>query len=187
MQAEDEELFDKKVKYNEQKYFETKSKNFIYKHCLIKSSDNIEIFDHSILMERIILRADLAKIYLGRYTILSESIIIKPPMKKQNNQMKFVSVEIGNYVFVDKNTIIQAMKIGNYAKIGKDCIIGPRVTIGECAIILDGSIVTADSVIAPFSVYGGKPALYMGELPESAFIIHKEACISYFNNFVKEK
>lgn len=81
-------------------------------------------------MERIILRADLAKIYLGRYTILSENVIIKPPMKKQNNQMKFVPVEIGNYCYVDKNTIIQAMKIGNYAKIGKDCTIGPRVTIG---------------------------------------------------------
>lgn len=44
--------------------------------------------------------------------------------------MKFVNVQIGNYVFVDKNTIIQAMKIGNYVKIGKDCIIGQRVVIG---------------------------------------------------------
>ena len=108
------------------------------------------------------MRADLAKIYLGRYTILNENVIIKPPMKKQNTQMKFVSVEIGNYVYIDKNAIIQAMKIGNFAKIGKDCIIGPRVTIGECSIIMDGSIITADSVIAPYSVYGGKPALYMG-------------------------
>lgn len=65
------------------------------------------------------------------------------------------------------------MKIGNYAKIGKDCIIGSRVIIGEASIILDGSIVTADTNIAPFSVYGGKPALYMGELPESAPIVHK--------------
>ena len=54
------------------------------------------------------------------------------------------------------------MKVGNYAKIGKDCILGPRVVVGESSIILDGSIVTADTNIAPFSVYGGKPALYMG-------------------------
>ena len=113
-------------------------------------------------MERLILRADLNKIFIGRYVTLSENVIVKPPMKKQNNQMKFVPVEIGNYVFIDKNTIIQAMKIGNYAKIGKDCILGPRVVVGESSIILDGSIVTADTNIAPFSVYGGKPALYMG-------------------------
>lgn len=79
------------------------------------------------------------------------------------------------------------MKVGSYVKIGKDCIIGQRVIIGECSIILDGSIVTADTQIAPFSVYGGKPALYMGELPESASIVQKDLCVSYFNNFVKEE
>ena len=182
----DDELFEKKVKYSDQKYHETRSKNLICKHCLIKNSDHIEIFDHVILMDRLILRADLGKIYIGRYVTLSENVIVKPPMKKQNNQMKFVPVEIGNYVFVDKNTIIQAMKVGNYSKIGKDCIISQRVVIGECAVILDGSIVTPDTQIAPYSVYGGKPALYMGELPESASIVQKDACLTYFNNFVKE-
>lgn len=113
-------------------------------------------------MERLILRADLSKIYIGRFVTLSDNVIVKPPMKKQNNQMKFVPVEIGNYVFVDKNTILQAMKVGNYVRIGKDCVIGQRVVIGECSVILDGSIVTPDTQIAPFSVYGGKPALYMG-------------------------
>lgn len=43
-------------------------------------------------MERLILRADLNKIYIGRYVTLSENVIVKPPMKKQNNQMKFVPV-----------------------------------------------------------------------------------------------
>lgn len=81
-------------------------------------------------MDRLILRADLSKIFIGRFVTLSENVIVKPPIKRQNNQMKFVNVEIGNYVFVDKNTIIQAMKVGNYVKIGKDCIIGQRVTIG---------------------------------------------------------
>lgn len=89
-------------------------------------------------------------------------------------------------MFVDKNTIIQAMKIGNYSKIGKDCVIGQRVVIGECSVILDGSIVTADTQIAPYSVYGGKPATYMGELPESVPIVQKDACISFFNNFCRE-
>lgn len=77
------------------------------------------------------------------------------------------------------------MKIGSYVKIGKDCVIGQRVVIGECSVILDGSIVTADTQIAPYSVYGGKPALYMGELPESTPIVQKEVCINFFNNFVK--
>jgi len=72
---------------------------------------------------------------------------------------------IGNYVFVDKGTIIEAMAIGSYSKIGRDCILGQRVVVGDNAVILDNSIVCPDTYIAPFSVYGGKPAIYMGELP----------------------
>ena len=67
-------------------------------------------------------------------------------------------------MFVDKGTIIQGIKIGSYVKIGKDCIIGPRVVIGDCCIILDGSIIPGDAQLASSSVYGGKPALYMGEI-----------------------
>ena len=99
--------------------------------------------------------------------------------------MKFVPVEIGNHVFIDKNTIVQAMKIGSNVKIGRDCVIGQRVIIAENCIILDGSIIPPDTNISSFSVYGGKPALYVGELPESASIVQKDALVSYFNNFVK--
>jgi dynactin-5 len=116
------------------------------------------------LQQKIILRADLAKIFIGRYVILNEGVIIKPPFKKQHNQIKHTPVEIGSHVFVDKGTIIQATKIGSCVKIGKDCIIGPRVQIGDCCIVLDGSIVPADAQLASSSVYGGKPAMYMGEI-----------------------
>lgn len=68
---EDDDIFQKKVFYFEKDYFKTKSKNLISKKCLIKNSANIEIYDHAILQEKIILRADLAKIFIGRYVILS--------------------------------------------------------------------------------------------------------------------
>ena len=68
-------------------------------------------------------------------------------------------------MYVEKGAIIEAMSIGNYVKIGKDCILGQRVVVGDNAIIMDNSIVNADTYIAPYSIYGGKPAVYMGELP----------------------
>lgn len=79
------------------------------------------------------------------------------------------------------------MKIGSYVKIGKDCIIGPRVVIGDCCIILDGTIVPADAQLASSSVYGGKPALYMGELTQSASIVQKTSTVNYFDNFIETK
>jgi dynactin-5 len=89
-------------------------------------------------------------------------VIIKPPTKRQNKELKYIPISIGNYVYVEKGTIIEAMSIGNFVKIGKDCILGQRVVIGDNSIVLDNSIVCPDTYIAPFSVYGGKPAIYLG-------------------------
>ena len=74
----------------------------IGKKCLIKSSNNIEICDHAILQQRIILRGDLAKVSIGKqclsigkYVVLSEMVIIKPPTKRQNKELKYVPITIG--------------------------------------------------------------------------------------------
>ena len=89
---------------------------------------------------------------------LLEGIILKPSYKKHNGKIKFVPMEIGDYVFIDKNTIVSAAKIGNFTRIGKDCIIGHRSVIAENVIIADGSIVPPDTVIPAYSMYAGKPS-----------------------------
>ena len=65
------------------------------------------------------------------------------------------------------------MSIGNLDKVVRDCILGQRVVIGDNSIVLDNSIVCPDTYIAPFSVYGGRPAIYMGELPETFPLVQK--------------
>jgi len=52
-----------------------------------------------------------------------------------------ISIWSGNYVYIDKGTIVEAMSIGNYVKIGRDCILGQRVVVGDNSIIMDNSIV----------------------------------------------
>lgn len=106
---------------------------------------------------------------IGKYVVLSEMVIIKPPTKRQNKELKYIPISIGNFflnkgnfVFVDKGTIIEAMSIGHFVKIGRECILGQRVVIGDNSIILDNSIISPDTYIAPFSVYGGRPAIYLG-------------------------
>lgn len=50
-----------------------------------------------------------------------------------------------------------------------------------------------DTVVPPFTVYGGKPgffiifiilAIYIDELPETVTHIHKEDAITFYNNFI---
>ena len=90
---------------------------------------------------------------------------------------------MGDYVFIDRGSIICALKIGNNVHIGKNCIIGHRSVLKDNCKILDNSILPPDTVVPPFTVYGGKPATYVGELPETIGILHKEMTMSYYKNF----
>jgi dynactin-5 len=76
-------------------------------------------------------------------------------------------MEIGNNVFVDKGSVICALNIGSNVHIGKNCIIGHRSKIHDNSKILDSSILAPDTVVPPYSVFGGQPAVFLGELPES--------------------
>jgi|JI6StandDraft_1071083.scaffolds.fasta_scaffold07108_6 dynactin-5 len=151
--------FENKVYYAKEAYFETRSGNLISKRCLIKGSDHIQISGKTILQEKLIIRGDLAQISLGKYVTLLEGVILKPSYKKHNGKIKFIPMEIGDYVFIEKNTIVSAAKIGSFTRIGKDCIIGHRSIIAENVIIADGSIVPPDTIVPAYSLYGGKPSI----------------------------
>ena len=54
-------------------------------------------------------------------------------------------------------------------------------------IINDDSIVPPDSVIPAYSEYGGRPALLLSELPETAQDILKERAKTCYKSFVPIK
>ena len=91
---------------------------------------------------------------------------------KQQGRLKYVKMTIGDNVYIDKECVICASKIGNNVMIGKNCVIGHRATINDNAKILDGSIVAPDTHVPSYTVYGGKPAQFIAELPESIGNIH---------------
>ena len=70
-------------------------------------------------------------------------------------------------MYIDRGTIVSASRIGHNVHIGKNCVIGHRCIIKDNCKILDNSILTTDTVVPPFTVFGGRPAVYLGELPES--------------------
>lgn len=72
------------------------------------------------------IRGDLAQIQMGQYVILREEVIIRPcyTTSKQQKGVKYVKMTIGDNVYIDKGSVIQALQIGNNVHIGKNCIIG---------------------------------------------------------------
>ena len=75
------------------------------------------------------------------------------------------------------------MRVGNNVHIGKNCVIGHRSIIKDNCKILDGSVLPPDTVVPPFTVFGGRPATFIGELPESYDKIQTELAISFYKNF----
>lgn len=74
--------------------------------------------------------------------------------------------------------------MGNYTYIGSDCIVSDRCEIGSNVKILDGSYIPCDTKIPDNSVFGGRPAKYLGELTEGNDMIMSEFCNNYYKNLI---
>ena len=110
--------------------------------------------------------------------------MLRPTQKKDKGKLVFVQLDLGNHVTIEKGSVVCAISIGNNVHIGANCIIGHRSKIHDNCKILDGSILAPDTVVPPYCVFGGQPAIYLGELPESMQIVNENLAKSFYNNFV---
>ena len=173
------------IPFDESAYHITSRKNKISKQAIVKGTDNIQIEGKAIILQNAQLRGDLAPLLMGEYVIIKEDVIIRPTFGKESmaKKLKYFKLRIGSYVYIDRGTIISASKIGSNVHIGKNCIIGHRCVIKDNCKILDNTILASDTTIPPYTVYGGKPGVFLGELPESFDKYHQEMTISYYKNF----
>lgn len=148
-------------------------------------TDNIMIEGKAIILPGAILRGDLAVVQMGEYVIVKEDVIIRPTYAKGENQkrLKYTKQKFGNCVVIERGSIVSALRVGSNVHIGKNCVIGHRCIIKDNCKILDGSILPPDTIVPPFTVFGGRPATFVGELPESYDKIQAEHAISFYKNF----
>mmetsp|Transcript_10443 Transcript_10443/g.14433 ORF Transcript_10443/g.14433 Transcript_10443/m.14433 type:complete len:182 (-) Transcript_10443:209-754(-) len=169
--------------YHAEMYLNTQKGNKISKQVLIRGTDHIMIDGKAVMQSNAILRGDLSTIRMGYYVILREDVVLRPSYSKVKGKLRYQNLKIGDYVYIDKGTIVSAQEIGSNVHIGKNCIIGHRAVLKDNCKILDNSVLAPDTVVPPFTVYGGHPATYIGELPESISIVNKDLAKNYYRNF----
>jgi len=82
---------------------------------------------------------------------------------------------------IEDDCVIVAASIGSYVHIEKNCVISRRCILKDCCFILEGSILAPDTVVPPFTVFGGTPATFQYELPESFQEVQRQRSIGFYD------
>ncbi|EUD65267.1 dynactin 5 [Plasmodium inui San Antonio 1] len=96
----------------------------------------------------------------------------------------YVTLTIGDNVYIGNECIIKAALIGSNVVIGDNCVVGERVVIKDNVVIKNNTYIPNDTIIASFAKYAGCPATYVKELPESAQTYLKDIPYRHYKNFV---
>ncbi|XP_023237393.1 dynactin subunit 5 [Centruroides vittatus] len=171
------------VYYNKQEYIETASGNKVSRNSVLCGSQNIVLNGKTIIQSESIIRGDLANIRIGRHCIISKRAVIRPPFKKFSKGVAFFPLHIGDHVFINEDTIVNAAHIGSYVYIGKNCVIGRRCVLKDCCMIADDTVLSPETVVPAFSIYSGSPGLFSGELPECTQDLMIDYTKSYYQHF----
>ncbi|TPP59132.1 Dynactin subunit 5 [Fasciola gigantica] len=159
------------VYYCKEKYIETASGNKVSRQSVLCGSQNIVL-------------NDLANIRIGRHCVISRKAVIRPPFKKFSKGVAFFPLHIGDNVFIEEDSIVNAAQIGSYVHIGKNCVIGRRCVLKDACAIMDNTVLPPETVVPPFSVFGGSPGRQIAELPECTPDLMVDLTQGFYFHFV---
>ncbi|GAW79374.1 dynactin subunit 5 [Plasmodium gonderi] len=198
--------FQKAEKFSPSDYILTASGNKVCRDSILCGMKNIHMLGKSIIKSEAMLRGDLSSLYFGKYVIIGSKTLICPcflhckgnaqsvmaqsdgnnqsMQKSKSKESSYITVTIGDNVYIGKACIIKAALIGNNVVIGNNCVVGERVVIKDNVIIKDNTYIPNDTTIASFSKYAGCPGKYIKKLPESAETYLKDISYMHYKNFI---
>lgn len=179
------------IYYPKADYIETDTGNKVSRRATIAGPQNIILGGKTIISSQAIIRGDLRRtgpghavvISIGRYCLVSEGCILRPPYKTYRGNFNYYPTKIGDYVHIGANSVVEAAIIGNYVKIGKNCVIGKFTTIKDCAEIADNTVLPPNTVVPALALFSGSPGKFGESLPESTQELFESQAKSYYNRF----
>ena len=118
-----------------------------------------------------VIRADNAKVEIGKCSNIQDNAVVHVDMKKP--------VIIGDNVTVGHAAIIHGCEIGDNTLIGMGAIVMNGAKVGKNCIIGAGALVTEDTVIPDNTVAFGQPAKPQKEIGVQAKCMNKLTAVAY--------
>ncbi|KRY47662.1 Dynactin subunit 5 [Trichinella britovi] len=134
----------------------------------LSGSQNIMLKGKSIIREGSVIRANRSTIQIGKFSYIGCDTVLMPSRKMFTDgldNLKMLPLKIGDYVYIDDNSVIQCTRIGSYVHIGKNCVIGEYCIIKDCCVLEDNTVLPPQTIVPPFVRMSGNPGKIVGFLP----------------------
>eukprot|EP00796_Vickermania_ingenoplastis_P011704 gene11704-8052_t len=77
-------------------------------------------------------------------------------------------IAVGPFVFIGDGVVSEAVRVQAFGFIGPGAVLGPQVEVLEGACVAPGAVVPPESLLAPYTVYDGVPAVPRGRVDPAA-------------------
>ncbi|KAF8963667.1 trimeric LpxA-like protein [Flammula alnicola] len=169
------------IYYSKAEFIETDTGNKVSRRATIAGPQNIILGGKTIISSGAIIRGDLRRtgpghavvISLGRYCLVGEGCVMRPPYKTYRGNFNYYPMKVGDHVHIGANTIVEAAQIGNHVEIGKNCVIVYR----------DNTIIPPNTVVPALSLFAGSPGRFSEDLPESTQEMVEAQTKQYYTRF----
>jgi dynactin-5 len=149
-------------------FSKTKTLSFISRSSSLNGPQNIFMpLGMCVLQSGVVLRADMAKITLGKFCYVGRRAVLRPASGVFAWGVGFLAMTVGDFVLFGDECVVRAASIGSCVEVGARCVVGERCIVRDCVQILDDAVVPADTVLPPFTCWGGNPARLIKSIPES--------------------
>lgn len=120
-----------------------------------------------------VLRGDVNSIRIGNRVNIQDGAVLHTLFGKS-------VVELGDDVSVGHNVTLHGARVGDCVLIGMGATLLDNVTVGEGAIVAAGALVLSNTVIEPYSLWGGVPAHFIKKIdPEQSKSLNQYTARNY--------
>ena len=120
-----------------------------------------------------VLRGDVNSIRIGNRVNIQDGTVLHTLFEKS-------TVELGDDVSIGHNFTLQGAHVGNNALIGMGATLLDNAVVGEGAIVAAGALVLANTIIEPYTLWGGVPAHFIKKIdPEQSKTLNQRTAHNY--------
>lgn len=134
-----------------------------------------------------VVHGDMTRFTFEDYVVVGAGAILRPPLLtflNQNSAQCHPSVRYGAFTVIGEGSVCEASQVGTFVRVDEDCVIGQGAVIADGVWVRRQSVVPPESILAPYTVYEGCPAVPVGRVSEDAHrLLHMEYVREYMDGY----